>query len=148
MLKINDIVFDGSAQDLRDRINAFKEALEDHKHTEGVPAPMEHPLVERAAKSEEIFSQVEAAVEAELMPTPDPTPVEVIRSLESAVPITQRHLREMTLLMASQAGQVTQTMLNPLLPLDEESPAWKAISVGVQRCVLQERAIRVERAKL
>lgn len=71
-----------------------------------------------------------------------------IREREAREPITQRMLRETILAIAAQAGQITAAMLDPAQPLDELSPQFMALSIGIRRCVLQERAVRVERAKL
>lgn len=74
--------------------------------------------------------------------------VAAMRREEDQRPITQRHVRELTLILAQQAGQVTPGMIDPNQPLNEGAPAFLALSKGVRDCVLQERAIRIERAKL
>ena len=81
------------------------------------------------------------------MPVPESARREIDR-IERDQPMTQRFLREIILAIAAQSGQVSAAMLDPNQPLDEQAPAWLAISVGIRRCVLQERAIRAERAKL
>lgn len=67
--------FNGTDADLQARVAAFRQAVEDHKLTVGVPAPREDDLIEHLARSNEPF-----ALEPE-PPKPAEVPIEMRLSL-------------------------------------------------------------------
>lgn len=71
MIKISNTVFKGTAQELQDRVTAFRAAVDAHKMTEGVPAPREDDLIERLVQAKDEFELVEAAAAVE-QSIPDP----------------------------------------------------------------------------
>lgn len=78
-------LFEGTAEQLQSRVAAFRQAREDHRLTEGVPAPRDHELIEWLAASDEEF-------ELEPEPTaPEPPEIPLQTRLEIAVRI---HLDE------------------------------------------------------
>lgn len=54
-------LYDGFAGTLESRVTAFKAAVQAHKFTEGVPAPIEDPIVEHLARSSDTLQIVEPA---------------------------------------------------------------------------------------
>ncbi|MCK5546855.1 MAG: hypothetical protein KAI27_05740 [Rhodospirillaceae bacterium] len=80
MKKIHEINFSGSAIIFQQAVDDFAAALKDHKTSEGQPAPIAHPEVEKACRL--------GAGNWEYVPTPIPEPI------PEPAPPTYKQLRE------------------------------------------------------
>lgn len=80
MITITQSQFSGTTAELRARVDSFRQALEDHKTTVGVPAPREIDLVEFLVASDQDF----VVEDAPAPPTP-PTPEQVKADQRAAI---------------------------------------------------------------
>lgn len=113
-------LYDAFGGGLESRVSAFAGALEAHKMTEGVPAPLEDPIVEHLARSGDTIQIVEPPTP--VPPTPE-TPSEVTPD-----PLAKRRLAPLALRMRLGAKRVQLTTQAALdLRADPPDPTLQVI---------------------
>jgi hypothetical protein len=71
-----------------------------------------------------------------------------LNAIEDQARFKQRGWREWFLTDAVRSGFITETILDPATPLDEESEPFKSFSYMIKANILQERAVRARKALL
>jgi len=104
MREITYAQFQGTTAELQARVAAFLQALEDHKLTEGVPAPREDELVEELARSGEPFI---------VLAPPSPPTEEEAAALEAASALEAKRLAA---LYALDLQRLTEALADPACP--------------------------------
>lgn len=120
VIKLTQADIDALGYDLEAEVVAFRQAVEDHKETEGVPAPTSFPLVERIARGGAVIEIVPPP------PVPEPPP----KTTVTMDMFWSRMTEDEAVAMETQVNGVTvrlRRVFNALVTLPNSHPDYTAI---------------------